>query len=156
QPLFYKTATLTYQSELEQPTIQSISADGLTVTLKAPLRFGHFGEHDAHTGVDFLPQVADVTRNIVIRSESSTGTRGYTLFTNRANVDIHYATFGGLGRTEGTVPFDNTIIGSTGVTHLGSNETNRSAINFLNLFGPTTSQANGYQYTFQDNVVMCR
>jgi hypothetical protein len=38
---------------------------------------------------------------------------------------------------------------------VGTNEENRNAVTFLDLFGPTSPQANGYQYTFNGNTVMC-
>jgi len=77
------------------------------------------------------------------------------LFTARADVDVHYVTFGGLGRTTNKA-IDNTTFNSSGqVTHVGSNEANRNAVTFLHLIGPTSPQADGYQYTFAGNVVTC-
>ncbi len=80
-------------------TIQSISADGLTITLTAPLQYSHLGAYDANGVLQYLPQVVDMTRNVSIHSQSATGTRGYALFTGRANVNINYTSFTGMGRT---------------------------------------------------------
>ena len=103
----------------------------------------------------FLPQVADETRNVVIRSQNGGGIRGTVMFLDRANVNINSADFLALGRTTNAA-FDDTTFNSSGqVTHIGTNEENRTPVDFLNLWGPTTPQADGYQYTFADNVVNC-
>ena len=65
------------------------------------------------------------------------------------------ADFLALGRTT-NAGFDNTTFDSSGqVTHIGTNQQDRTPVNFLDLWGPTTPQADGYQYTFVDNVVDC-
>jgi hypothetical protein len=144
-----------YVSEREVVTLAAISADGLTLTLSQPLQYDHRGARDGNGVLDFTPDVADLTRNVVIHSASATGTRGYTLFAGRANVDIHDAQFSGLGRTTDAY-FDNTTFDSAGnVTHLGTNEQGRYPITFDHLIGPTTPQADGYQFTFEGNSVFC-
>src|SRR5262249_35461741 len=72
-----------YTPQWEVLTIQAISADQRTLTLTAPLQFDHFGAYDPSGVLDFLPHVADLTRNVVLRSQSSLGTRGTAMFTNR-------------------------------------------------------------------------
>ena len=153
-----------YTVEYESMTIQSISADGLTVTLTAPLQYDHLGAYDINGVLQYLPQVVDMTRNVTFRSQSATGTRGYALFTDRADVNINYTSFTGMGRTTDTEflnshlsqLFDNTTFDSNGnVTHIGTDEENRNAITFLDLFGPTSPQTDGYQFTFNGNVVTC-
>jgi PKD repeat protein len=129
-----------YQSEFEVANIQSISADGLTVTLTAPLKYDHLGAHDANGVLRYLPQVMNNNRNIMISSASFTGTRGYTLFSGNGNVDVEYAGFCELGRTT------NNPTGS-------SNVADRYAMTVLDLIGPSSPQANGYQYTFIGNEV---
>src|SRR5207253_2535615 len=86
-----------YASQYEEGTIASISADRRTITLTAPLLYNHPGARDGNGVLDFLPHVADKTRNIIVKSESSSGTRGYVLFTHRADVDVRYASFIGTG-----------------------------------------------------------
>jgi hypothetical protein len=145
-----------YVPQWETPTIASVSTDGLTVTLTSPLQFSHLGARDIHGNLTFLPQVADETRNVVIRSQNGLGNRGTVMFLQRANVDIHGAYFFSLGRTTINA-FDDTTFNSSGqVTHIGTNQEDRTPVNFLNLWGPTTAQADGYQYTFVDNVVDCK
>ncbi len=162
--LNYNLEESNYQPEWESMTIQNISADGLTITLAAPLQYSHLGAYNASGALQYLPQVLDMTRNVTIHSQSATGTRGYALFTDRASVNINYTNFSGMGRTTDTEfldsnytqIFDNTTFDASGnVTHIGTNEQNRNAITFLDLFGPTSPQANGYQFTFNGNVVTC-
>jgi PKD repeat protein len=130
----------TYHSEIEDMVIQSISADGLSVTLTAPLQYDHLGAHDGTGALKYLPQVMNSNRNVMVESQSFTGTRGYTLFTDRANVDIEYAGFCELGRTTNAVPSS-------------SNVADRYAMTLLDLIGPTTPQANGHQFTLIGNEV---
>jgi hypothetical protein len=143
-----------YVAAEEKVTLASVSADGLTLTLASPLQHPHAGVQNA-SGTWFLPDVADMTRNVSIHSQSASGTRGYTLFTGRANVDIEYATLGGLGRETDVQPDNTTYDANGNVTHAGTNEANRNAVTFLHLIGPTTPQSDGYQYTFLGNVVTC-
>jgi PKD repeat protein len=124
----------TYQPQWERVTVQSVSADGLTVYLSAPLKYDHLGARDARGVLSYLPQAMNDSRNIMVQSANMTGTRGYTLYTNRANVDIEYAGFCELGRTTNNAPS-------------GSNVADRYAMTMLDLIGPATPQANGYQFT---------
>jgi hypothetical protein len=145
-----------YVPQWEQLTIRSISADGLTVTLSAPLSYDHLGARDANGVLQYLPQVANVSRNVMIASEDVTAgvndTRGYTLFMDRANVSMQNTGFCELGRTT-NAPDDNTTYNTGTVSHLGTNQGDRMAMTAVNLIGPTTSQANGYQFTFSGDVV---
>jgi PKD repeat protein len=142
-----------YVPQWEQLTITSVSADGLTVTLSAPLQYNHLGAHDVQGNLQYLPQVTNIDRNIMVESQSFTGTRGYTLFTQNANVDVEYAGFCELGRTINATA-DNTTYDSSGnVTHIGTNQSDRYAMTVLDLIGPSTPQANGYQFTFIGNAV---
>ncbi len=139
--------------ELETLTIASVS--GTNVTLTAPLQFKHPGARDSRGTLRYLPHVGNLTRNISIRSQSATGTRGHVMFTHRANVDVRYAAFQGLGRTT-VEQIDNTVVDALGfVTHLGTNQGGRYPVYMQHLIGPQTTPANGYQYTFLGNTVMC-
>ena len=109
----------TYVPNWEYPTIAAVSGDGRTITLTAPLAYAHPGSHLVPGDVpDFLPHVANLSRNVVVRSENMQGTRGYVMFTERANVDVRYVKFGGLGRTT-NAPFDDTTFDASGnATHV--------------------------------------
>jgi hypothetical protein len=146
-----------YQPQWEQLTIQSISADGLTITLTAPLQYDHLGAHDAQGVLDYLPQVTDVTRNVMVASQDVAAgvpdTRGYTLFTGRADVNVQNTGFCELGRTTATAEDDTTFDSNGNVTHVGTNQGDRTPMTIRDLIGPTSPQADGYQFTFAGNAV---
>jgi PKD domain/G8 domain len=158
-----------YTPEYETDSIAGISANGLTIYLSGMLEYNHLGGYNAAGDLEYLPQVLDLTRNVMFHSQSASGTRGYALFTGNANVNINYTTFGGMGRTS-DVPFDTGVANNVGlpqdfdnttfdangnITNLGTNEGDRNAITFLNLIGPSSPQTDGYQFTFNGNTVTC-
>ena len=55
--------------------------------LSARLQYDHLGARNASGNLVFLPDVGDLSRNVVIHSANASGTRGYTLFTGHANLD---------------------------------------------------------------------
>lgn len=124
----------------EERTITAISADGMTVTLSAPLTFNHPGARDIDGNLEFLPHALNMIRNVIIRSENPNGTRGHTMFHSKADVDIRYVAFLSLGRTN--------------IQNFGpSNQKGRYPLHFHHLIGPATPQPNGRQYTAVGNVV---
>ncbi|MCI0379427.1 MAG: Ig-like domain-containing protein [Gemmataceae bacterium] len=139
----------------ETGTIAAVSLDGRTVTLSSPLAFNHPGARGIDGTLDFLPHIANLTRNVVVRSQSATGTRGHAMFIGRADVDIRFARFGGLGRTT-IADLDNTLYDANGnLTHVGTNQAGRYPVHFSHLVGPAAAPTNGYQYTFVGNAVVC-
>src|SRR5262249_25555363 len=74
-----------YDPQWETFTIAAISTDGQSITLDHALAFDHLGAHDPDGDLRFLPHVALLSHNVAIRSASSLGTRGHTLFTGRAD-----------------------------------------------------------------------
>ena len=132
------------QGQWEELTVQSISADGLTITLNEALQYSHHGARDADGRLRLLPHVGNLSRNVVIRSEvpfGGDGVQGHAMFTARADVDIRYATFRELGRTRALDPTD----------HI--NQIGRYPVHFHHLMGPTPPPANGHQYTFVGNAI---
>jgi hypothetical protein len=103
-------------------TIAAIN--GADVTLSKRLDFAHPAITDPNGAVVLRPRVANLTRNIVVRSEAPLGagvTRGHTVDIGMsARWDIRYNQFVGLGRTL-DVPLDDTVLG----THIGTNERGR-------------------------------
>ena len=128
-------------NQWEELTLQSISADGKTVTLTAPLRYDHLGARDLNGTLDFLPHVGNLTRNVVIRSESATGTRGHVISVHVADTDVRYALYKDLGRTKYT-PLNTT-----------TNVIGRYPIHMHHNRGPLPTPANGYQFTLIGNAV---
>ena len=88
------------QNQWEERTIQAVSGDGRTLTLTAALQFDHLGARDFNNVLEFLPHVGNLTRNVIVRSESAGGTRGHVISVHVADSDIRYALFKDLGRTK--------------------------------------------------------
>jgi hypothetical protein len=99
--------------QTERRKITAISADGLHITLDSPLTYDHLGAREAGErpedrvvlsqvpgGPKLLPHLANLTRNVVISSQNPNGTRGHTLYTDRADVKISFVEFKDLGRTK--------------------------------------------------------
>jgi len=128
-------------NQWEERTLQAVSADGRTLTLTSALQYDHLGARDLDGVLDFLPHVGNLTRNVVIRSESATGTRGHVLATHMANVDVRYALFKDLGRTT-YQPLNTT-----------TNLIGRYPVHMHHLAGPMTTPANGFQFTLLGNAV---
>jgi G8 domain-containing protein len=137
-----------YVLQIDEVTVQSVSADGTSVTVSPALRFDHRGAKNADgtptvlsNGIKLLPHVGNLTRNVVIRSENPSGTRGHTLFTNRSDVDIYYVQFQDLGRTRAA-----TLNSST--NHIG-----RYPLHIHHLWGPVNASNTGYQFEVVGNAV---
>jgi len=127
----------------EVVTIQSISADGRTVGFSPPLAVEHPGATDENGdgAPDYLPHVANLDRNVVVRSELRTGTRGHVFLTYRSQIDIRYAAFVDLGRTTFE---DLNQVGN----HIG-----RYPLHLHHLMGPFPPVDPQYQYRIVGNVV---
>ena len=66
-----------YVLQIDEVTVQSVSADGRSVTVSPALRYDHRGAKDANgtatvlsDGTKLLPHVGNLTRNVIIRSVS--------------------------------------------------------------------------------------
>jgi hypothetical protein len=140
-----------YKAQDEKVQVASIS--GSQVTLTAPLAYDHKGARNATGTLEFLPHVGNISRNVIVRSENPTGTRGHTMFVSRADIDIRYAAFKELGRTRmgavNSAEFD-----SEGrLARAGTNQIGRYAVHFHHDFGPRRTPANDYQFTLIGNAV---
>jgi hypothetical protein len=143
-----------YNPQWEEVEIQDISPDGRVVVLTEPLAFDHLGARNEVSGtLQFLPHVMNRTRNVVIESEDCDA-RGYTMFTDRADVDIRYVGFNMLGRTTTDDVDDTQFDPVTGkVNHIGSNQEGRYPLFVNHLIGPADSPKDGYQFTLVGNVI---
>jgi len=126
-------------NQWEERTVQAIS--GPTLTLSSALTYDHLGARNLDGVLELLPHVGNLTRNVVIRSENPSGTRGHMLGTRTADVDIRYALFRDMGRTT-YLPLNNTT------NHIG-----RYPVHIHRLSGPLPTPANGYQFTLVGNAV---
>ena len=133
-------ASETCTSQTEDRTITAISSDGQTLTLDQPLTFDHPGARSVTGSLDYTPHVINTSRNVILRSENPNGIRGHMLFNGRSDVDMRYAEVRSFGRTN--------------IEDLGSNnQKGRYPVHAHHLFGPTSPQANGYQFTFVGNSI---
>lgn len=129
------------------------AVNGNVVTLTSPIQDVHEGARDAAGNLDFLPHVANLSRNVVIRSENPNGTRGHTMYMDRADVDIEYVQFQDLGRTT-SAPLDSTTFDAEGnVTHVGTNQIARYPLHLHHLLGPDNMDNTGYQFKLVGNAV---
>ncbi len=130
-----------YESQEETATIVAITAN--TIVLDQPLLFDHLGPRDADgtptqtaDGVTLAPHIANLTRNVILRSENPEGVRGHVAFIGQASKDIRYVAYKDLGRTD-VGPLDNTTYDASGtVTHIGTNEIARYSDHNHHLSGP--------------------
>lgn len=142
-----------YVPQWEELTLANVSPDGRTLTLTAPLKFNHLGARDGDGNLTFLPDIGDITRNVVISSQNPDGTRGHTMFMGQADVDIRYVSFHELGRTK-IGPLDSTTFDASGnVTHIGTNQIARYPLHMHYLSGPSQGRSDGYQFTLIGNSV---
>ncbi|MDB3935176.1 G8 domain-containing protein [Granulosicoccus sp.] len=126
--------------QTEDRTIESISVDGLTMTLDRALQYDHFGARSHSGSLDFTPHFINKSRNVIFRSENPEGIRAHFLFHGRADVDIRYTSVRSLGRTD--------------IRNLGpENQKGRYPVHAHHLIGPVAAQPNGYQFTYIGNVV---
>jgi hypothetical protein len=130
-----KYVASTYKGET--CALASVSADGLTLQLSAPLKFDHPGSRDKAGKTEFLPYVMYLTSNITFESENPLGTRGHTAFMQRTGVDLKGVGFIELGRTKALVNLDSTTFNTDGtIKHLGTNQIGRYSFHLHHLRGP--------------------
>lgn len=140
------------QLRTERATITYVA--GNTVALATPLAWDHLGARNADGQTVALPHAANITRNVTIQSQNPAGTRGHTVFLDRADVDVHYAAFENLGRTTND-PLDSTRFDANGEpTHIGTNQIGRYPVHIHHLIGPAVrAETEDYQFSFVGNAV---
>lgn len=89
--------TRTGTSQTEEVTITELGVDNITFT--PALAYDHLGARDYTNTLLFTPDVANLSRSIVIRSENPAGTRGHVLVTGTSEMRLSYVEFSDLGRT---------------------------------------------------------
>ena len=120
-------------------TISAIN--GTQVELSKPLDFAHPSISDLKSVVVLRPRVANLTRNIVIRSENPDGTPGHTADVGQhASWDNRYNRLIGLGRTR-ILPFDD-----TNGNHIGTNQRGKYAEHHHHVQSAPTSADVGNVY----------
>ena len=113
--------------ETETVIIKSISSQ--SIELESPIRFDHRGISDNPFDVSVFSHVGNLTRNVVLRSENPTGTRGHFMATGEATVAINDTKFLSMGRTRSDIHLDSSDIDpETGELHIGTNHIARYAL----------------------------
>ncbi|MCE5269553.1 MAG: hypothetical protein LLG00_16880, partial [Planctomycetaceae bacterium] len=127
---------------------------GTRVFLKTALKYDHLGARNLSGQLELLPHVAILSRNVTVRSENPNGTRGHTFFTARADVNIEYAKFQDLGRTDAFRDLDSTTYDANHMpTHIGTNQVGHYAIHLHHVLGPENPTNTGYQFKLIGNSV---
>jgi hypothetical protein len=112
------------QSPRREAPIAVAAIAGRTITLSKPLDFEHLAQRDPDGAVILNPRVANLTRNIVIRSENPKGTPGHTADVGHdAMWDVRDNALVGLGRTRAQ-PLDSARLADA---HVGTNQIGRYA-----------------------------
>ncbi len=125
--------------ETERRTITGIS--DTVVTLDSPLNHDHLIPDHTMDNVDLKVHVANLTRNVVIRTDPSVNNytdrnekiehSGHVLFMHNNNVDIRYVQFLDLGRTDKSRPLNESKFTSDDVaTYIGTNQAARYPVHF--------------------------
>lgn len=128
-----------YKPQHETATIAAVN--GTTITLTTPLKYAHKGARNGDNVLEFRPHVGNLTRNVIIRSENPSGTRGQTICIYRGYCDFEYTEFDGLGRTRADVILD------AATNHIGS-----YPIHIHHDYGPVPAPADG-QFKLVGNAV---
>jgi hypothetical protein len=107
-----------------EATVRISGIAGNVILLSQGLAFAHPSVRDPDGELVLRPRVANLTRNIVVRSENPNGTRGHTAnIGHMASWDIRYNQLVGLGRTLNAT-LDST---SADLTHIGTNQIGKYA-----------------------------
>lgn len=123
------TASMDFaESQDEEVFITAIN--GRTITIDRPLAYDHDTPRD-----DLKAYVANMTRNITFSSENGETTdvhhRGHVMFMHNDDVDVRYAGFNDLGRTDKSIPAgDPDYFGGVGNLQADTNVKSRYAFHF--------------------------
>jgi len=94
------------------------SVSGNTVSFSDPLDYDHPGAGSDITGQPLRAYVANLTRNVVIETEDPENTptqeRGHVMFMHNPDVDVRYAQFHELGRTDKSTYLDDFLVDENG------------------------------------------
>ncbi|MEM7522605.1 MAG: G8 domain-containing protein, partial [Pseudomonadota bacterium] len=114
------------QTQDEEVTIVAIDAATGVVTIDRPLSYDHTTpDYVGREGLDneLSVYVGNSSRNVTISSENPEGVRGHVMFMHNPNVEVRYAEFDELGRTDKSLPIntnevwdDDDISGHNGAT----------------------------------------
>lgn len=139
-----------YVEEWEEVIVASVVDN--VVTLTTPVVYNHYGIRDYQGNIIDYTEVANLTRNVLIRSADRTGTRGHTAYHGRTAVDIQYVEYRDMGRTLNSVLSNTTPTNYTlPVTKVGSNQIGRYVAHFHHCWGPENLPIDVPQFNFIGN-----
>jgi hypothetical protein len=123
---------------------------GNVVTFFPALTYDHPGSSAGPAGPhnEYLPHVANLHRNVSIRSKDHTQVdrRAFVYFGGTADVDCRYAGFHATGRFRWNGSIVDADIGTL-------DRIDHCPVNFVYLSGPPAGRADGYTYSFVGNSV---
>lgn len=91
---YFDSDNLPFRDEVR--TISSVASTSATVSA---MTHTHPVGVDKDNVTEFTPHIANLTRNVIFRSEDADGIRGHAICFGRCNVDVRYARFDSMGRT---------------------------------------------------------
>ena len=117
--------------------------------------------HPKSTNGEFQPHIANLTRDIVFRSENPSGNRAHIWFGHRAEINVQHCEFRSTGRTT-VADVRNAYDTDPAKKAAGLAKLGRYPVHFHHLWGPRLSSlgiipAGGPapQFTFNGNTVWC-
>lgn len=141
-------------------TAEIAQINGNRLELSRPIRFHHPGATNLsgspivlESGTRLLPHVANITRNIIIRSENPQGARGHTICFRNSLVHISNTLFKDLGRTT-VAKLDNTVYDTENAAlKIGTNQIARYPVHMHHHTDPMRVSGTRYEYILTGNVV---
>ncbi|MGH1540440.1 MAG: G8 domain-containing protein [Arenicella sp.] len=126
------------------------------ITLKQTLRYNHKGINtnlDKQTETRLMPHVANVSRNIIIRSENPSGTRGHTIGFHNSSININHALFKDLGRT--TIATIDNSIATEGLEaeYIGENQVARYPVHMHHITNAQQLSSSAPSFRLIGNVI---
>lgn len=135
------------------------AVEGNVVRLASPVEHAHPAADDEGRpgrgagGALMAPHAANLSRNVVIRSESADGVRGHVICFRDATVAIANVAFRDLGRTTAAV-LDGTQRDPSGrLVHIGTNQLARYPLHMHHLVDPKHVGADGFAFSLRGNVI---
>jgi Ca2+-binding RTX toxin-like protein len=107
------------------------------VKLQDSVLYDHRGMAENSFGLYRFPHIANLTRNVILRSENPAGVRGHFAGIANAQIDISNVEFRSLGRTRADAPVNNTLRNPDGsLFAIGSNQIARYPIHMHHMTQP--------------------
>lgn len=135
-----------YEPADETVVVKSVNRN--TITLFRALKHDHPGNEGLN------PYVANLSRNVTIKSKNPKGVRGHFLVTGHAEAAISYARFHELGRTT-TDSLNNTRYSRRdgSLLSIGTNQAGRYSLHFHHTHGRKGGDPSGYQFRAIGNAI---